>query len=508
MSLLSSTIVGLFASSVVAGALTCDTLTSQLQSNSVDGFTIASSGSTAYDNESSAYWSVGCADLKPSCIIEPTDAQGVAAAIKVLNGNNETFSVKSGGHNPNQNFSSISDGPLISTVNLKEITYDASTSTVRVGAGNRWQDLIEVLQEHNVAAVGGRIGHVGIGGFIIGGGLSFLSSQYGWAANNVEEFEVVLANASIVTASSNHNSDLYKALKGGGANFGVVTTYTLKTHPIGENGQVWGGNLWFGGDKNDEILAAVQNFTQNYPDPKAAIIATSEITIASLYQQWVIFLFYDGPEPPAGVFDMFTSLNPTINNCKNRTYADLLTFNNWAVVNGSVYTISTATSPLAKDVNTTAQHLQTCYQHWENVTNSMSTVLGLIGSFAFQPYPTLFAKVAQENGGDLMSFDEDADRIIFEFDYSYWPGTSDTDALVDQKTVELYGGMKDIVNQGVSDGRLPDVYRPVFMNDGYWREDYWANIHKDSREFAQQVRDSVDPGRFWNNRQAGGFKLP
>ncbi|KAK8199531.1 FAD binding domain-containing protein [Phyllosticta capitalensis] len=508
MSLLSSAVVGLLAGSAAAGMLTCDTLKSQLQSNSVDGFTIAWSGSTAYDNESDAYWSVGCSDLKPACIIEPSDAQGVAAAIKVLNQNNETFSVKSGGHNPNQNFSSISGGPLISTVNLKEVTYDASTNTVRVGAGNRWQDIIEVLQGHNAAAVGGRIGHVGVGGFILGGGLSFLSSQYGWAANNVEEFEVVLANASIVTASSSHNTDLYKALKGGGPNFGVVTTYTLKTHPIGENGQVWGGNLWFGGDQNDAILAAVQNFTQNYPDPKAAIIATSEITVASLYQQWVIFLFYDGPEPPAGVFDMFTSLNPVVNNCKNRTYADLLTFNNWAVVNGSVYTISTATTPLAKDPNITANHLQTCYQHWENVTNSMSAVLGLVGSFAFQPYPTLFAKVASENGGDLMSFDEDADRIIFEFDYSYWPGTSDTDATVDQGTVQLYGGMKDIINQGVSDGRLPDVYRPVFMNDGYWREDYWGNIKKESREFAQRVRDSVDPGRFWNNRQAAGFKLP
>jgi FAD/FMN-containing dehydrogenase len=69
---------------------------------------------------------------------------------------------------------------------------------------------------------------------VLGGGLSFLSTQYGFVANNIVEYEIVLANASIVTASASHNADLWKALKGGINNYGIVTAYTMKAHPQGQ----------------------------------------------------------------------------------------------------------------------------------------------------------------------------------------------------------------------------------------------------------------------------------
>jgi FAD/FMN-containing dehydrogenase len=187
-----------------------------------------------YTSEQLNYWSTGCGALKPSCQLYPTTANEVAAIVKILNGNNETFVTKSGGHNPNKNFASIDGGPLISTKKLNEVTFDAASMTVRVGPGNDWQDIHEALEGTGVTVVGGRIGDVGVGGYVVGGGLSFLSTQYAWAANNIVEYEVVLANASIVTASSTHNSDLWKALKGGGNSYGIVTAYTMVAHPQGE----------------------------------------------------------------------------------------------------------------------------------------------------------------------------------------------------------------------------------------------------------------------------------
>jgi FAD/FMN-containing dehydrogenase len=86
----------------------------------------------------------------------------------------------------------------------------------------------------NVTVVGGRIGEVGVGGYVVGGGLSFLSTQYGWAANNIVSFEVVLANATIVTASNTSHPDLYRGLKGGGNNYGIVTAYNMIAHPMGQ----------------------------------------------------------------------------------------------------------------------------------------------------------------------------------------------------------------------------------------------------------------------------------
>lgn len=345
--------------------------------------------------------------------------------------------------------------------------------------------------------------------------MSFLSAEYGWAANNVVEFEVVLANGTITTASSTTNAGLFKALKGGGGAFGIVTSYTLAAHPVG---QVWGGNLVFGAEKSTELLQAVRNFTQNYPDEKAGIILTSEITLSNLLHIWIMFLFYDGPTPPPGVFDAFTSLNPGINTAKTRSYYDLLSFNNWAIVKGSVYTIATETTPLLPAdspaaIDTTNAHLEEVFNHWVNVSKSYSDVPGLIASVAFQPYPATFARKAREidqglgGSGDLIAFDDSADRIIFEFDFSYLKGLPETDAKIDRATQEVYGGIKQIVDAAVSDGRVPDVYRPLFFNDGYWREDYWGRIHPDSKSLAQSVQQQVDPAGFWKSRSAGGFFL-
>ena len=277
--------------------------------------------------------------------------------------------------------------------------------------------------------------------------------------------------------------------------------------------QVWGGNLIFDASKSPELLAAVRNFTLNYPDDKAGIILTSEITAFSLVQIWIMFLFYDGPEPPAGVFDMFTSLKPSLNTCKTRSLYDLLATNNWAVLKGSVYTIATETTTLSPDAAATDKHLQTCFDHWVNVSNSVAEVPGLVASVAFQPYPAALARRAKEidaqlgGTGDLIAFDDSVDRIIFEFDFSYWPGIKANDRKIDDATVRLYSGMKDIVDSAVGAGLIPDGYRPLFMNDGYFRQDYWGRLNPESRALAESVRDQVDPNKFWVERTAGGFLL-
>lgn len=190
--------------------------------------------SIEYLDEQNNYWSTGCGALKPSCILYPSSAKEVATIVEILNENNEMFAVKSGGHNANNGFASVQGGPLISTKYLNEVLFDPSSMTVRVGPGNDWQDVQEAIKNDGVAVVGGRIGEVGVGGYVVGGGLSFLSAEYGWAANNIVEYEVVLANATIVTASNTSHPDLYRALKGGGNAYGIVTSYTMVAHPQGE----------------------------------------------------------------------------------------------------------------------------------------------------------------------------------------------------------------------------------------------------------------------------------
>lgn len=296
--------------------------------------------------------------------------------MQTLVANNESFAVKSGGHNPNKYFASISGGPLISTSQMNEVVYDAASGTVRVGSGNKWEDIHKVLDPLGVTVVGGRIGNVGVGGYVLGGGLSFLSTQYGWAANSLVAAEMVLPNGTSITASNSSNTAIFEALKGGGSNFGIVTTYVLKTYPIG---QIWGGNLVFlGAQKTDGILSAVRNFTEHYDDPKAAIIATSELTLGNSTDLWILFLFYDGLEPPTGIFDEFLALKPDINSCKTRSYSDLLTSNNAFVLKGSVYTIGTETTPLPPADR--PDIMRSYYDHWHNTSATRSGVFGMVST--------------------------------------------------------------------------------------------------------------------------------
>ena len=189
----------------------------------------------------SHYWSAANADLIPACAVFPTTAQQVSQIVAVLNDSpGVNCSVKSGGHNPNVGFSSTDGGVLVSMQNISSTVLSPDQTEAYVGTGSRWLAVAEALEPYNLTVVSGRIGmytlsqldhvrilifqgDVGVGGLTLGGGLSFLSTQYGLVCDNVVDYEVVLANASIINANAKNNTDLFWALKGGGNQFGTVS---------------------------------------------------------------------------------------------------------------------------------------------------------------------------------------------------------------------------------------------------------------------------------------------
>lgn len=301
--------------------------------------TVIRPDTTDYDKHQSEYWSKASGGQKPTCILEPRSAAEVSTIVKMLLTTNETFAIKSGGHNPNKNFSSVIGGPLISTAGLDDVELDATARTVRMGPGNRWDRVQNKLNGTGFTVVGGRMGNVGVGGYLLGGGLSFLSTQYGWAANNILEYELVSANGSVLKVTNTSDPDLFLSLKGGGNNFGIVTSYLVRAYPQGDT--VWGGNLFFMSTraKDAVMLAAVANMTMNYTDPKAGIIVTAERGGLGALDTWIVFLFYDGPDRPKGIFDAFFDAGPFMSTCGPGTYEALLGSDNHYVMHGSVYTI-------------------------------------------------------------------------------------------------------------------------------------------------------------------------
>ncbi|KAF2745054.1 FAD-binding domain-containing protein [Sporormia fimetaria CBS 119925] len=174
----------------------------------------------------------------PHCIYQPRTAADVALAIIILRQTGCPFAVKSGGHGRYPGESTVEGGVLIDLVKLNHIEVSTDRTTVTVGPGNRWLVVYTAIQPLGLIVVGGRDADVGVGGFLLGGGISFHSSLHGWGSDNIQSYEVVLANGTIVTASKTKNSDLFHALRGGGGNFGIVTSFTLDAYPY--NG-IWGG---------------------------------------------------------------------------------------------------------------------------------------------------------------------------------------------------------------------------------------------------------------------------
>lgn len=228
---------------------------------------------------------------------------------------------------------------------------------------------------------------------------------------------------------------------------------------------------------------------------------TAELTSLGVIDMWLMFLFYDGPTPPAGIFGNFTAIEHVSDNTKSRSYADLLTYNNFGVIKTEIYTIATETIPLpSADVG--ADFLGDIYDNWRNTTESVIDAAGLIGSVAFQPMPKKIARKAKEAGGDLLDLDDDIDRIVLEFDFS-WLSSLDNKRM-DAATQRLYTGSKGLVDKYTAEGKLPEAYLPLFANDAYYRQDYFGRLR--TAEFARRVRDEYDPSGFFAKR-TGGWKM-
>jgi hypothetical protein len=479
--------------------VTADTCTTLLTTTAIE---VVTPLHPSYLVEQTDYWSTSCAALLPSCIIFPRNATEVSAALSVLHSNNDSFAVKSGGHNPNNLWASVAGGPVISTQRMDSLTVDTTTGVITLGPGNRLDEVAAKLQGSGWTFVGGRIGHTGVGGLLLSGGLSYLSAQRGWGASSILGFEVVLANGTIVRATRTENADLFKVLKGGGNNFGVVTEYVIQGYPQGD---VVGGNLVFvqSEETDRKMLKAVRDFGEYNTDDKAAVIVTAERTNVDLVDSWILFLFYDWPEVPPGTFDNFTSIGPLLNTVRQRTYADLLAFSNWVIAKGEVVMIGTETTPLP-NAGHGEEVMEGIHAHWRNVSGTVLGVPGIVASIAYQPFPKRIAEAAREKGPDLIDADDDADRLIIEINYSFIPQT-EYGRMSDVMEATYIGVRNRVVNWQAEGVLQSGLYLPLLMSYGFYRQDYFARLKSENTALAREVADRVDPGGMFRDR-TGGWK--
>jgi FAD/FMN-containing dehydrogenase len=205
----------------------------------------------------------GCIDRRPALIARCTSTADVQAAVDYARQADIVVAVRGGGHSP-QGFSVWDDSLMVDLSPMKGIEIDAQTRTVRAQPGLTWGEFDAATQEHGLAITGGRFSTTGISGLTLGSGSGWLERRCGLTSDNLLAAEVVTADGSVVTASSDENSDLLWGLCGGSGNFGIVTSFTYRMYEIGPI--IFGGMMVALPDRAVEILRFLRDYMPSAPD--------------------------------------------------------------------------------------------------------------------------------------------------------------------------------------------------------------------------------------------------
>jgi len=200
-------------------------------------------------------------DKRPAVIARCTSPGDVAGVVAFARAHDLPLAVRGGGHNGG-GLGSVDDGVVADLSLLRGVAIDAGARTVRVGGGATWADVDAATHEHGLAVPCGVISTTGVGGLTLGGGMGHLTRGYGLTIDNLLAAEVVLADGEQVTASADENAELFWAVRGGGGNFGVVTEFTFRAHPVSD---VVGGPTFWPLEQTAEVLAAYREFLPTLP---------------------------------------------------------------------------------------------------------------------------------------------------------------------------------------------------------------------------------------------------
>jgi FAD/FMN-containing dehydrogenase len=204
----------------------------------------------------------GMIDKRPALIARCQTAAEVAACVNLAREHRLLVSVRGGGHSL-PGHSVCNGGLMIDLSPMKNIQVDTQKRTARAGAGLLWRDFDAATHEHGLAVTGGQISHTGIAGLTLGGGIGWLMRKFGLTCDNLISAEIVTADGKIRQISATAEPELFWGIRGGGGNFGVVTTFEYRLHPLKF---VFGGLVAFPLPEAPKVLAALRDYSTSTPD--------------------------------------------------------------------------------------------------------------------------------------------------------------------------------------------------------------------------------------------------
>ena len=237
-----------------------------------------------YD-EARAVWN-GTVDRRPRLIARCSGTADVAATVRFAHARGLEIAVRGGGHNV-AGTAVCEDGIVIDLSAMRAVSVDPVERTALVQGGALWGDVDHETQAHGLATTGGIVGHTGVGGLSLGGGIGWLMRKHGLTVDNLMEAEVVTAEGDIVRASVNDHPDLFWALRGGGGNFGVVSCFRFTLHPVGPT--VMAGPVFWAAEDTTDVLRFYREFVTDAPDELGNVIRLGTIPPLSVISEELHF---------------------------------------------------------------------------------------------------------------------------------------------------------------------------------------------------------------------------
>lgn len=219
-------------------------------------------GDDGYD-EAKQLWNGAHDARRPAAVARATGVADVMAALGFARAHDLTVAVRGGGHSV-AGLSTVDGGMLIDLSAMRSVRVDPIARVAYVGPGATWGDVDHEAQQFGLATTGGLVSTTGVAGFTLGGGIGWLMRQYGLACDNLVGADVVTADGRLVHASATENPELFWGLRGGGGNFGIVTSFELALHPVGP--EIYAGPLFLPGDAAGDLLRFYRDWAPSAPD--------------------------------------------------------------------------------------------------------------------------------------------------------------------------------------------------------------------------------------------------
>ncbi|KAI2619381.1 FAD-binding domain-containing protein [Hypomontagnella submonticulosa] len=363
-------------------------------------------GEQAYEAREESYWSL-TPRLHPWAIVQPRNTDEVSKAVKALvktPGCN--FAIRSGGHMSWVGAgNNIEDGITIDLGLMNKTTYNLETKIASLQPGSRWTNVYDYVEKHGVMVAGGREGLVGVGGLLTGGGLTFYTCRYGLGCDQVANYEVVLADGSIVEANSTTNPDLFRVLKGGHNNFGIITRFDMRTF---EAKDVFDGDVVFSkAAANDVIDAYVDFSTYLAKNPDSHVLAIWFFMPKS--EQHIINLVLtnlDGVENPKA-FEKFMAIPGGQPNLKKKSIA--------RKVSAFLLPSGRQSAWLTLTFKVDAQVMRKASAEFENMTEKLRKHIpdsNFNISMVFQPLLASWSQHSVARGGNILGLEQLSDDCV------------------------------------------------------------------------------------------------